>query len=436
MFKSYSFALQFSHKILFLLGLDPLMPIYQRGILYGNATEREIAAAGLGELITITADKYLAGPFLIKLTGPLLRIVGDRNSPAVKIAIVQTLGLILTKGGPALRAFVPQFQTTFVKALSDPSRQVRVEAIKALALLMPLSSRVDPLIKELVSTSLGKGSTVTVETAGMVTIQTATLEALAVVLKHGGSMVKVAESIPTSLDAAKELTGHEDDGLRESAAKVIGYACDLLGTDNAEAVLKELILDKALDLSNSSYASKHGIACICRRIFSRSVGQTINRGLYKSVTDIILILMKDEKTIVKETACVAIGAILGSSTDIKSTIAMLESSIIKVMDTKEELSVQQGVADGLCITTRLQPGIFRTTEGLQLMNNALKMAMSGSQRVQFSYNDFLWIALDVKAGGSGLDEYLSIAHFDSAKKMQTLHSKVLMKIKTVNDAEL
>jgi hypothetical protein len=146
--------------------------------------------------------------------------------------------------------------------------------------------------------------------------------------------------------------------------------------------------------------------------------------------------MKDEKTIVKESSCVAIGAILGSSTDIKSTIAMLESSIIKVMDTKEELSVQQGVADGLCITARLQPGIFRTTEGLPLMNNALKMAMSGSQRVQFSYNDFLWIALDVKAGGRGLEEYLSIAHFDSAKKMQTLHSKVLMKIKTVNDAEL
>ena len=412
------------------------MPIYQRGILYGNATEREIAAAGLGELITITADKYLAGPFLIKLTGPLLRIVGDRNSPAVKIAIVQTLGLILTKGGPALRAFVPQFQTTFVKALSDPSRQVRIEAIKALALLMPLSSRVDPLIKELVSTSLGKGSTVTVETAGMVTIQTATLEALAVVLKHGGNMVKIAESIPTSLDAAKELIGHEDDGIRESSAKVIGYACDRLGTEHAEAVLKELIIDKAMDISNSSYATKHGIACICRRIFSRSVGQTINRGIYKSVIDIILILMKDEKTIVKESSCVAIGAILGSSTDIKSTIAMLESSIIKVMDTKEELSVQQGVADGLCITARLQPGIFRTTEGLPLMNNALKMAMSGSQRVQFSYNDFLWIALDVKAGGSGLEEYLSIAHFDSAKKMQTLHSKVLMKIKTVNDAEL
>jgi hypothetical protein len=33
-------------------------------------------------------------------------------------------------------------------------------------------------------------------------------------------MVEVAESIPSSLDAAKELISHEEDGIRESAAKV------------------------------------------------------------------------------------------------------------------------------------------------------------------------------------------------------------------------
>lgn len=412
-----------------------MLPIYQRGILYGNADVRECAAAGLGELIVITAIKYLAGPFLIKLTGPLLRIVGDRNPSAVKIAIVQTLGLILTKGGPALRAFVPQFQTTFVKALSDPSRQVRVEAIKALALLMPLSTRVDPLIKELVSTSLGKGSSATVETAGIVAIQTASLEALAVVLKHGGSKVKVATSIPSSLDAAKELVSHEDDGIRDSAAKVMGYACELLGTEEANAVLQEFVLDKAS--SSASLEAKHGIACICRRIFSRIVGKEIDRSIYKGSSGIVETLMKDDKVMVKEAACVAIGAILGSSTDIKSTISLLEKSIMKCMDTKEELNVQQAVANGLSITARLQPGIFRTQDGLTLINGALKLSMSGAQRVQYTYNDFLWLALDVKSGDdSGLEEYLAIAHFDSAKKMQAIYSKVVKKIKTVNVEEL
>lgn len=114
---------------------------------------------------------------------------------------------------------MPQFQTTFVKALSDPSRQVRIEAIKALALLMPLSTRVDPLIKELFTTSMGKGSSAAAEEAGMVAIQTAALEALAVVLKHGGSKAKLPESVPSSLDAGKELIVHEDEGIRESAAK-------------------------------------------------------------------------------------------------------------------------------------------------------------------------------------------------------------------------
>jgi hypothetical protein len=93
-------------------GLEPLIPIYQRGILYGNPNIREVSATALGEAIHITSAKFLAGPMIVKMTGPLLRIVGDRNPSNVKTSILKTLGLVLTKGGPALRAFVPQFQTT------------------------------------------------------------------------------------------------------------------------------------------------------------------------------------------------------------------------------------------------------------------------------------------------------------------------------------
>jgi len=268
-----------------------------------------------------------------------------------------------------------------------------------------------------------------------VAIQTATLEALAVVLKHGGAKVKLAESIPSSLNAGKELVvTHEDDGVRESASKVIGYACDLLGADEANAVIRELVLD-ASD-SSKSLEAKHGIACICRRIFSRSIGKETDRKQYKRVISILETLMKDEKTMVKEAACTAFGALFGSSTEVMTTLPLVEKTIVNYMDTKEELSVQQAVAYGMCITARLQPGLLRKPEGLVLINCALKMAMSGAQRVQFTYNDLLWIALDVQEGESGLEEYLSIAHFDQAKKMQAIYSKVLVKIKTVNDDEL
>jgi len=178
------------------------------------------------------------------------------------------------------------------------------------------------------------------------------------------------------------------------------------------------------------------MACICRRVFSRSIGQEIDRTIYSSVSSTILTLMKDDKTMVKEAACVAIGAVLGSSTEVESTLSLVEKNMVACMDTKEELAVQQAIANGLCITARLQPGLFRTQEGLVLINSALKMAMSGAQRVQFSYNDFLWIALEVQNSESGLEEYLGLAHFDSAKKMQAIYSKVLVKIKDVNVDEL
>jgi len=280
---------------------------------------------------------------------------------------------------------------------------------------------------------LGRGSSATIETAGLVAIQTATLEALAVVLKHGGKKVKVAESIPNSLDAGKELIDHEDDGVRESAAKVIGHACELLGVEQTNIILEEYVTDNASSLSNCSSEVKHGMACMSRRILSRSVGQEVDRDIYNNVSELMQILMKDDKIIVKEAACVAIGSVLGSSTDVNGTLANVEKNILKCMDTKEELVVQQSVANALSIAARLQPGVFRTEEGLALTNAGLRLALSGAQRVQFAYNEFLYIALDVQNGEVGLQEYLGLAHFDSQKKMQQVFSKVLVKMKGVDD---
>jgi HEAT repeat protein len=46
-----------------------------------------------------------------------------------------------------LKAFLPQLQSTFVKALSDPTADVRSRAAVALGKLMTLHSRVDPLVR-------------------------------------------------------------------------------------------------------------------------------------------------------------------------------------------------------------------------------------------------------------------------------------------------
>ena len=195
--------------------------------MYGDSSARENAAIGLGELIKLTSSQCL-GPFAVKITGPLLRIVGDRNPSSVKVAIIETLGLILSKGGPLLKAFVPQFQTTFVKALSDPSRLVRLEAIKALGMLMPLSTRVDPLIKELVSCARGETLvTPSIESTGGIAIQIASLEALATVLACGGSKVQSPDIISSAVSVGTLMAQHDDEDMREVATKVIQVASEL-----------------------------------------------------------------------------------------------------------------------------------------------------------------------------------------------------------------
>lgn len=409
-------------------GLEPLIPIYQRGILYGSPTIREVSASGLGEVIDLTSSKFLAGPLIVKMTGPLLRIVGDRNPASVKIAILKTLGKVLLKGGPALRAFVPQFQTTFVKALSDPSRQVRLEAIGALSLLMPLSTRVDPIIKELVAGALGKS--VAAEGLAAAAVQTATLEALAVVLDKGGAKAKLPASVPSALEASKELLTSSDDGIRESSAKVMGMACSLLGEEVANELLADIISAPGEDSD-----ARHGNACAIRRVLASPVGAQVKpeliADLWKSVSTAYL---KDDKTAVRVAAFAALGAAVGRSANPKTSLRTSEPDLLKVMrDRQEPIEIHQALARGLCTALLLIEAPGRVDfMGLTLMDACLELALKSSQRVQFAFNDVLWLALDVAGGQDGLDRYCELAVFDNQRAMKSLHSKVLSRTKQVS----
>ena len=50
--------------------------------------------------------------------------------------------------GIALKPFLPQLQTTFLKALQDVSRGVRLKAAEALGQLVAIHTKVDPLFTE------------------------------------------------------------------------------------------------------------------------------------------------------------------------------------------------------------------------------------------------------------------------------------------------
>ena len=79
-------------------GISPILPIFREGILNGLHDVKEVAATGLGEVISLTSSEALK-PSVINITGPLIRILGDRFTWNVKVAVLETLTLLLSKVG-------------------------------------------------------------------------------------------------------------------------------------------------------------------------------------------------------------------------------------------------------------------------------------------------------------------------------------------------
>jgi hypothetical protein len=77
-------------------GITPLLPIFREAILNGAPELKEQAAQGLGEVIKLTSPEALQ-PSVVHITGPLIRILGDRFNWNVKAAVLETLALLLAK---------------------------------------------------------------------------------------------------------------------------------------------------------------------------------------------------------------------------------------------------------------------------------------------------------------------------------------------------
>ncbi|KAJ1821992.1 translational activator of GCN4 [Coemansia sp. RSA 2598] len=129
-------------------GLGPLLPIYAQGLLTGSPDTKERAVRGMARMVKFTEPSALR-LYATVITGPLIRIVGDRNPANVKAAILSTLGLLLSQIPAFMRPFLPQLQRTFVRGLSEADDVVRQRAAVALSALIPLQPRLDPLVSEL-----------------------------------------------------------------------------------------------------------------------------------------------------------------------------------------------------------------------------------------------------------------------------------------------
>ncbi|KAG1308067.1 hypothetical protein G6F64_006326 [Rhizopus arrhizus] len=130
-------------------GIGCVLPIFLQGLMYGSTEVREQSAFAIGDLVDRTSAAALK-PFVTQITGPLIRILGDRYPAEVKAAILQTLSLMMNKVPMHLKLFLPQLQRTFVKSYSDStSDEVRQLAASALKVLCTLQPKVDPTVAEI-----------------------------------------------------------------------------------------------------------------------------------------------------------------------------------------------------------------------------------------------------------------------------------------------
>lgn len=131
-------------------GVKTLAGVVQNSIMYGAINVRIDSAFCFKYLLDFSSPLAIKTE-VIKICGALIRVVNDKFPPELKTEIFLTFRLMLTNAATAVRAMVPQLQTTFLKAFGDASsnESVRQIVVENLLLLIQMTPKADPIVKEL-----------------------------------------------------------------------------------------------------------------------------------------------------------------------------------------------------------------------------------------------------------------------------------------------
>jgi len=183
---------------------------------------------------------------------------------------------------------------------------------------------------------------------------------------------------------------------------------------------------------------RHGRALAYFRILTSAKGDimTLHCELFNEALLLMQELMLNDEAMIREAACLAMGAVLGVSFDTDSILKEVRHTILKCMRTTEESEVHIALARGLMVATQMKPHIFICKAGTPILEGALILCHQSAQNVQKMFHAFLWLALgigDKDSAHYGLSEYMALAEGENGKIMMSLVTKTLAKIESVHD---
>lgn len=293
-------------------GPNCLLPVFLHGLMYGSSDEREDSALAIADVVSKTPATNLR-PFVSVITGPLIRVVGERFNSDIKAGILFALNILFAKIPQFLRPFIPQLQRTFVKSLSDPSNEtLRLRAAKALGTLIEYQPRVDPLVVELVAGA---------KQATDEGVRTAMLKALLEVVTKSG--LKMNENSKVSIvNLVEEGLMSNDESQAAAYANLIGSISETLSTEQAQRILKEKVLDAGLE----GDSGKFGILTL--NSFIKDVpSQVVNCNLLDEIVQYIVDAIKSPSAYFSENGLLASGKLLLLQSETKSPYSKVEAEI-------------------------------------------------------------------------------------------------------------
>ncbi|KAB7504018.1 eIF-2-alpha kinase activator GCN1 [Armadillidium nasatum] len=278
-------------------GIQPILPIFREAILNGEPEHKEAAANGLTEVIRLTSSDALKTS-VVHITGPLIRILGDRFTWNVKVAVLDTLALLLEKAGPMLKPFLPQLQTTFVKSVHDPNRVVRLKAGHALSHLISIHTKPDPLFTELHNS---------VKTSDDPAVRETMLQAVRAVVGPAG--FRISDTVCKGLvNTLSSLLQHDLDSIRLCAAGALGTLIQWLNTPESQNVVSQYVLGD--EKSNADYRILHGKSSALFCTLKSSSEQLFKVASEEKVTNALLNYMASDKLSLVENGVVGVGFLL------------------------------------------------------------------------------------------------------------------------------